>query len=615
MIKEVRANVYLITKSGEIVAAADLLKNEKDVLKIAKKRWCLSLPHVHDYFEEEKHFYLVMSSPAEHDRLMNLEAYLTTTGGLRPEDAMHTALQMLNSLASLHSAQIVWNDAAARNCLLNPADGIKIHFIDFEKACAAPSQNDLMNEIRQIGIVLLSLLVPLPAFFANDVDVSVKLAQKWLGVLSFHPSQYSPALLDCILACLLDPPDIATLYATLVKNQNQQKTETEQVSHHIHKAEEQPVSRLETIHALLRFRKEMRFDTNRLIATSPDHTEPQSAVNILYGASGYALTQLYLEQLDSAFSLDSTEKERLGQWILDRRGNSYESGLNGDAGIALALLSLGEEAAASRLRRTLQAKREQPQSPYLFGGISGDALACLRFYDETGDERFLDQAEALRNDLCRRVLKQGEFHWEGWKDQSDEVWLGMSGVCGILIFLFEFSKRTNASTGSEALYTAHRGLDYVRSKCYRQWDGRFSLPQYVGSKEISRNLAFGSTALAVAVCADPNADKNDRHHDLENILLPSQPSLSATFNPTPGLLFGLSGEILANVAAYQKTQDPRFLKQADAIFFREITLFLDSEKGCEIDDLANGNIGMIYALATLLAAHQSMPSTPAFIAF
>ena len=579
VLKAARPNLWLINQN---CYAEDLLRHERDILEIAKQRGIDFLPSALDFFIEDKTAFLVLSSPRP-PHLKNLEEHLLEKGGFAPHRSLKLAKSIIQKIYSLHSKNIAWGDAAARNILLSDTDDVFL--IDFETANADPKEDVFKNDMMDIGKLLFSLVLPLPADTLSLINKNQCVG--WIRMLS--EAKYPEALLNSIYSCYsTHPPSAATLLSTLVA---QTPEPSWGAAAEAQEEEEEALS----IQKLLTFRKGMW------------EGEGQDA-SLLYGYTGYTLCRKFFESIDPSLKMDDSEKKRLVQFFIDQRSEN-EAGLDGHAGIALAMLALGEkESAASLLRLTLQAKREQPQSPYLFRGISGEALVYLKFFDETGDKEWLQKAEAISNFFCR-VLREEKVYW----DENGKIWLGLAGVCGIIIFLFAFSnskRATGSETGREALYTAKKGINFVREQCIKQWDGRLALPQYVGTTELSRNLAFGSAGLALALCADPNAE-NEEHHDLlSKILLPvSPPSMAATFTPEPGLIFGLAGEVIANVKAYERTGDERFEKQASSIL-REIKLFLAVEEECEIDDLASGNLGIAYALA-----QTEELLSPAFIAF
>ena len=199
VLKAARPNLWLINQN---CYAEDLLRHERDILEIARQRGIDFLPSALDFFIEDKTAFLVLSSPRP-PHLKNLEEHLLEKGGFAPHRSLKLAKSIIQKIYSLHSKNIAWGDAAARNILLSDTDDVFL--IDFETANADPKEDVFKNDMMDIGKLLFSLVLPLPADTLSLINKNQCVG--WIRMLS--EAKYPEALLNSIYSCYSTHPPSA----------------------------------------------------------------------------------------------------------------------------------------------------------------------------------------------------------------------------------------------------------------------------------------------------------------------------------------------------------------------------------------------------------------------
>ena len=143
------------------------------------------------------------------------------------------------------------------------------------------------------------------------------------------------------------------------------------------------------------------------------------------------------------------------------------------------------------------------QSPDLFHGMAGWAMAALRFFLVTGKEEYLEQAEGAGRELIASCRKSDRgYNWSS----SDESPLGLahgsSGVGLFLLYLHLITKNGNY------LAAALQGLDFDLAAGARTKDGGLSWSENAESASpLYPYWRLGSAGIGIAtyvfsVCSD-----------------------------------------------------------------------------------------------------------------
>jgi hypothetical protein len=212
-------------------------------------------------------------------------------------------------------------------------------------------------------------------------------------------------------------------------------------------------------------------------------------LSLEYGASGVALFLMRSVGHVSTEVLD---------WIERRVGTApCPPGLfAGRSGVALLLLTAGRVDAARELMEGIVSDAAAYDRAGLYYGSAGVGLTLLHFWLATGDDRYLDNARRIGNQLLEAAVEsQAGLHWT----TGDKTYLGFGeGQSGVALFLIYLSAATGCNSTADA---AAKALDFDVHHALRV-AGRVVWKVHTGSREHAPNLPhhkFGSAGVG-AVC-------------------------------------------------------------------------------------------------------------------
>jgi len=294
-------------------------------------------------------------------------------------------------------------------------------------------------------------------------------------------------------------------------------------------------------------------------------TNPMS---LAYGACGVAYA---LKTLTGAVPQEITD------WILRQSvdAKTYPPGLYlGLSGIAWALWELGFHELAERLMKESHGHPGLEESADLFYGLAGWGLAQLRFFLNTGDELYLDQAILAGTTLARTTREEDGLCY--WPEDDGGVALGFAhGSSGVSLFLLYLA----LATGDEQyLDLGRRALGFDLSQPGKNSDGysTWRMRRDPGSTMLPY-LRYGTAGVGLATV---------RYHWLlgearyREALERMHPDVDRKYAIFPGRSIGLTGmgEFLLDLAA-----TPGFEQRAEASLRRLISGLLlfqvETEKG------------------------------------
>ncbi|MYF97708.1 protein kinase family protein [Candidatus Poribacteria bacterium] len=181
ILKEARPNAYI-----DDVPATTRLENEYRVLtKIAESRCAHICPTPLDMFEEEHHLLLFMTEIWNAQTLYEWRQKAERT----QTELLNVAKEIRDTLSSIHTENISWNDLHASNILLDSAN--TVYLIDAEFASIDPDSTDFDLDIRMFGRLLLWLVYPVDTLldWTCRIDVFIQKLEQ-----SNYPQHYIDAV-------------------------------------------------------------------------------------------------------------------------------------------------------------------------------------------------------------------------------------------------------------------------------------------------------------------------------------------------------------------------------------------------------------------------------------
>jgi serine/threonine protein kinase len=586
VIKEARPHVNT-TPSGEDAVA--LLRKEYRLLQ--KLDGTDVAPRPIDFFTDWEHSYLVeeylgdvptlrMYSGSVQKSIILLTQPTTEAVHVYWEDYKRVFTRIAEMLNVLHERGIVFMDLSMNNILIVD-EGRSLKLIDFEGAFEPAiekptyiftpgfvSYKDMMrqeyrfeSDYYAFGALMIAYILPINGMLTVDPTVHLRFLRSICEDFGL-PGEF----LDVING-LLDPEPA------------KRTTLTEVIAALAHmQTERSPALQLrgdlpEACADVLRrsadhFLRTATADrTDRLFPSDPKVfvTNPLS---VAYGASGVAYA---LKMLTGEVPPVVTD------WILRQSvdAKTYPPGLYlGLSGIAWALWDMGFPERAERLMRESHGHPGLDESADLFYGLAGWGLAQLRFFLNTQDECYLDQA-ILAGTTLARTAKEEDGHCY-WPEANGNIPLGLGhGSSGISLFLLYLAMITQ---DEQYLDLGRRALDFDLSQAE-------TTPEGYATWRMRRNpgatmlpyLRYGTAGIGLATV---------RYHWLlgetqyREALERMHPDVNRKYAIFPGRFIGLTGmgEFLLDLAA-----TPGFEERAEASLRRLISGLLlfqvETEKG------------------------------------
>jgi serine/threonine protein kinase len=280
------------------------------------------------------------------------------------------------------------------------------------------------------------------------------------------------------------------------------------------------------------------------------YTNPLS---VAYGAAGiiYALAKI-----------DGNVPDAMISWMLSHpiHPDYYPPGLYiGSAGIAWVLWEVGLHDVAIQTLREAGKHGLLWEAADVFYGAAGYGLACLRFYLNTKDDEWLDQAIHIGDRLLATKVDavNGGCYW---RDKDGKVWLGYTrGASGIALFLLYLSLATGKP---QYIEVGHRALGFDLAYSRETEAGHLSIPR--GTIDSFENVLThywldGSAGVASVLVRYLASTKVTEYRDFYDRLAPDTFRKFVAF---PNLFRGLAGLGNFLLDAYAFTGDASFLDEA-----------------------------------------------------
>jgi class III lanthionine synthetase len=462
VIKEARPYVNAMLDGSDAVA---MLSKEYRLLSLIADTGIAVKPI--DFFPEWEHWFLVEeyiegttlgAYSARHNVLLRTRAK-THHYDEWYRDFRKIFIDLVKTLSILHSRNIVFGDLSTNNIMVVKG-GAGLKLIDFEGAyeigvdqpCTLytpgfVSQKRLMgsaatpeDDYYSLGAVLLAYLFPVNGLFHLEPEAGARI----LAAIQ-KDTRIPKTVIEQVLALLqMDKAQIpsstnllASLNATPVSvEQSARTTDTREENYRI--VLEGIVEHICVIADYSR--KDRLFPADpKIFMTNP--------LSVAYGAAGviYALQKVAGKVPQKAYD-----------WIFSHKitSESYPPGLYlGLSGIAWSLLEIGGVHEAERLCRLAAKSRLLDDSSDIFYGKAGFGLANLRFFQETGDEYYLETACETGRKLLQEARKHERgCHWAADSTAPLGLAHGASGIGLFLLYLYLATKESKfLEMGRQAL--------------------------------------------------------------------------------------------------------------------------------------------------------------------
>jgi len=548
--------------------AVTLLKKEYRLLNMLADTGIAPRPI--ELFQEETHWFLAEeyipgvsmgAHSASHNVLLRTRPserdYQVWYGTFRM-----LALRLIEIVGILHSRNIVFSDLSTSNLIVTEA-GNDLKLIDFEAAyqvgvdqpinlyttgfAAQRRVNgavaDSDDDYYAVGAVLMAYLLPVNGLFHLKAEAK----EEFMASVQAD-ARLPKSVADMILA-LMRPGAEAS--SALVNFAEMLPPECAPAMPARGSAQAQDYGCvLDSIlqHLLQSADYERR---DRLFPADPKVfvTNPLS---VAYGATGIAYTFK---------KLTGSVPQPIIDWILARpiHTDCYAPGLySGLAGIAWVLLECGERSRAEQIFQLASRHRLQGRSVDLFYGSAGWGLTGLRFFLDTGNELYLDEAIRCANPLLDLI--RSEISSRDGKAQTDRP-LGMAhGASGIALFLLYLYLVTREE---HFLAAGREALEAELGAGIQTMDGGLSWGAAGNSQSILYPYwRYGSAGVGVAVVRYHKILGDDVYREaLESIFIDTDRDYSVL----PGRFMGLAGSGDFMLDAWEFTGNRKYLDRAHKV--------------------------------------------------
>ena len=443
-------------------------------------------------------------------------------------------------LEILHRHGIVFMDFSYNNVLITD-NGKDLKLIDlegaFEAGIDAPSHlltpgfasvSDLnaapgfTNDYYAFGATMLSYIVPINAMILLDSQVHLRFLQAIANDFGL------PHELTRLISGLLEPeaalrPSLAEAI-TVLEAAEVSSEPGYQEPRGLEQESERTVQMI-VQHIL----SEASYDRADRLFPSDPKVFVTNPLSIAFGACGVAHA---IKTITGDVPVSITE------WLLRQKIDAklYPPGLYfGTAGIAWVFKELGLDHRAEELMRSTWTHPALHESPDMFYGLSGWGLAQLKFFLDTGNEEYLEQAIRAGELLAASAKDEnGGCYWP----QSNGTIIpgfahGSSGISEFLLNVYQV-------TGDEKfLDLGKRALDFDIAAAVPNAEGALTwqVRRVAGAPGVPY-LRYGSAGVGLALVRYYRVLGSPRYLEVLDKMLPD---VNRKYGISPGRFIGLSG--------------------------------------------------------------------------
>ncbi|EKE80928.1 class III lanthionine synthetase LanKC [Idiomarina xiamenensis] len=530
--------------------AVQLVKKEHRLLTLLAGQGVSPAPL--DFFLDWEHAYIVQEYLGQFTSLRGYLAGIHLTLKTNPSAADHAQfwkayraifVAVADAFRKIHEKGIVFGDISLNNVMVQEQDDgtPTVLLIDFESAYEAGvdlpthiftpgyaskdyENNSVANfadDCYAMGSLMLAGLFPMNPLLSLDRSAH----RRYLT--EFRQDIGLPAALEQLILSLLDGdaeqrPSMAAVHQQLQQPITPLPARIQTANFDVQQLPELIQRSWQYVAAHADPSRE-----DRLYPSDPEVFQ-SNPLSLAYGALGVAYV---------GHQLTGKVDPAVRQWINQRQIDSHSSSVglyNGLAGNAWCAYEIGEFELASQMLESALAHPQKTASPYLFDGMAGLGMTCLKFHQWTRQPHYLQQAEALAQELLAQAQSdtEGEVYWQLRDKTSASLAHGVSGIALFLLY-------THLATG-KALYLTigKQAMNWVIKQGHYNdeggltWMARSTTPSY------TPYWRWGSSGIAKVllrywqVSQDPSylALLDDIHIDCHR-----------KYTIFPGYFFGISG--------------------------------------------------------------------------
>lgn len=506
-------------------------------------------------------------------------------------------VDLLNAIAEFHRRGIIIGDLSPLNILIT--ETLSVRIIDLEGAFLSSAnvrqdlhtpgfrarakgrkhESDFSDDIYAVGVVMMYSMFPIAAlaFLRTDVFENV------LPVIIDDIGWAATPVLIIIRGLVEGTMSCAEAASLLERNEpNGQSGPTpHSLAAGIGISEiPQKVAKFITAN--------WRSDAKRTLFPIDPHGERTNPASLFLGSSGIIWS---LRQVGA--NLPEGAMNRFRSDLAVTEPHSLSIGLlNGAAGIAWALLEIGDHDQGLRFLRSANSANPEGSHHSLYYGLAGLGLVNIAAYRRTGDVQHLDRATLLAQTLANNAQsnERGVF----WKDAGG-IRLGMGyGQSGVALFLLRLSQ---ASGEPSWRVLGRRAL---------QFDLSFGIEVEPGVTSFGGEPDHRGTVLPYIEQGSGGIAKVAMRYGVWEGLEPIIADVHRKYSAFPGLIYGLTGllDVLTDAQRYSGDEKYALMAERPLQGLRSLYLF-DTPQGLAAPgdnlfrvscDYGTGLSGIMYTL-------------------
>ncbi len=443
IIKEARPYVSV----EENLTAVDILRKEYEILRLIEDLEIAPKPL--NFFKDWEHYFLV----EEYLNGVDLREFVViNTPILRYSPTREDFreyftkfkkifLNLTDAISKLHSRGVIFRDLSHNNILIG--EDLSVKLIDFETAYRLGE--DKWIHIFTPGFASINQLESGKPAFSDDIH---SIAENMAAALfPINPLFYlEPSARKRFLNDLLKDMNFPQKVYTIIESSLNGKKikDAVELKNHIKNLRFSKRKKPKTL-SKNDIQKIINGIHQYLISVMDPNNSPifpvfaeayaTNLLNIAYGVGGILIALNY-----SGRDIPYEAKE----WFRNQRMSKEDipPGLFiGLAGIARALLDIGE---VDKAVEVLNMSYDHPlsrENPDLFYGTSGIGITLLKFYKEIGDESFFDRALELEKEIFKKLQKEnGKFFFV---NSDNDIHYGYAhGSSGVALFYLKIYETT-----------------------------------------------------------------------------------------------------------------------------------------------------------------------------
>ncbi len=581
---DIFTNSNVIIKEARPFTSTNLL-NEDDatvirereftILNMLLKKHVYSVPIPIKFFKEWENEFLVESVIAGEDLQMFVanqnplglanfyqQAFLKDNNDkLRKYLKLITniAIKLIKAIDEIHNANIYLGDMSIFNVMINGDQ--EVYFPDLEGAgfldepspvdnftpgFSTPHKLDtnsrIVNDFVGVGLIVINLLLPVNYEYELDESIIDRLAKMMNSDFGIPQSFFG------IMKKLIQGESVNSI-TQVIKELTSISFENVKINLDVLAVDSEKIK-----NEIVKMDKSILRDNEKNLASCKYDSTLVTAneLNVYHGLAGY-VHYAHNNHLEHKKSLNELQKK----WpLIDGLGL-----FTGLSGVAWTLLECGCETQAIKAIDSVyqEMKVIDIQDFSLASGLSGIGLTSLYFYQQTGDNKYLNEARKLAHKILLNAHQSLNTLY--WQTSEEKVMCGLEkGASGVSIFLLKLS---TVDSDENMLEFAKKALQFDID-CARKDKEGMGLRRSPKSNIVSPYILSGTGGLILVL---------NRFYEITSSVKYSRLSIELTddivrkYMSTTGYGEGLSGLGIVLLNQYELYKDEKFLNAAKRVYW------------------------------------------------